>query len=199
MRKMSEGDKIVYNFYGFVLSFVLFVVLCLTSCSSAWHIQRAIAKNPDLLERDTVVVRDTVSAFSERVEIDSVFMVSTDTVIIIKDNLTIRHFIRNDSVFIQGECDSVEIYIPYEVKVPFETIHYDKSSDIWKYLTLLLGGMVGAGLLIWFLLGKRQKLTATLKYETVDCEACKSERIATGHPVKKCPSCEGDGEVLRRI
>lgn len=107
----------------FILVF-LSVLFCLlfTGCSPNWHIKRAIKKDPTILVKDTVTFIDTFRVETNRVEIDSVFMVSNDTVTIIKDNLTIRHFIHNDSVFIFGECDTIFMDIIREVKIPFEKI-----------------------------------------------------------------------------
>lgn len=118
-----------------ILAFLLF------SCSPKWHINRAIKKDPSILKVDTLVVRDTIRTYTERVEVDSVFMVSNDTVTIIKDNLRIRHFIHNDSVFIDGECDSIFVEVPYEVEVIDEKLVY-KESWFPKWMWWIIIGVV---------------------------------------------------------
>ena len=104
------------------LFIVILFALGFSGCSPNWHIKRAVKKNPAILQVDTLVHIDTVRINTNRVEVDSVFMVSNDTVTIIKDNLTIRHFIHNDSVFIDGSCDTIFIDVVREIKVPFEKV-----------------------------------------------------------------------------
>lgn len=133
-------------------------LLLFNSCSSAWHIQRALAKDPSLLDRDTIVINDSVRVVTERTEVDSIFMMSKDTVIIERNNLKITHWIHQDSIFIEGECDSIIKYEPFRVEVPVETIKYEQHGDFWKLATFGLGGLFLAGviaLIIW-VVSKRQ-------------------------------------------
>lgn len=105
----------------------------LVGCSPKWHIDRAIRKDPTILHRDTITLIDTVRMHTERTSVDSVFMVSTDTVIIHKDNLTIRHYIHNDSVYVWGECDTIwmEKIITREVVVD-KIVYPNKIRwDLW--------------------------------------------------------------------
>lgn len=113
---------------GRIIGIVLLVIL--TGCSANWHIKKAIKKDPSILETKIITVRDTVETFTNRVEVDSVFMVSNDTVVIVKDNLTIKHWIHQDSVYIDGVCDSIFVRVPYEVQVPVETIRFEKKSPL---------------------------------------------------------------------
>lgn len=122
-------------------------LLLLSSCSANWHIKRAIKKDPTILLSDTITVNDTIIVSTERVYKDSVFMVSNDTTIIIKDNLTIKHFISNDTVFLSGECDSIIKYIPYEVKVPYKYIIQSKKPNYLNWLVGLIALIVVVGLL----------------------------------------------------
>lgn len=110
------------------LIFVISISI-LSSCSSQWHLRKAIKKDPNILQTDTITHRDTIRTFTERVEVDSVFSVSSDTTIIIKDNLLIKHFIHNDSVYIRGECDSIFVEIPYEVEIPID--RWIEPDDNW--------------------------------------------------------------------
>jgi len=122
-------------------------LLLLSSCSANWHIKRAIKKDPTILLSDTITVNDTIKVTTERVYKDSVFMVSNDTTIIVKDNLTIKHFISNDTVFLSGECDSIVKYIPYEVKVPYKYIIQSKKPNYLNWLVGLIALIVVVGLL----------------------------------------------------
>lgn len=108
------------------LTYIIFAFL-LIGCSSGWHLKRAVKKNPNLLQMDTLVIKDTVNFHTERVEVDSTFIISNDTVVIIKDNMTIRHFIHNDTVTIWGECDTIWGKKIIERRIPYEKIVYNKS------------------------------------------------------------------------
>jgi hypothetical protein len=121
---MNIEDKKYFGAGGILLMlFVWFVVLFgLSGCSANKLIQRAIKKDPTILVKDTIKHVDTINFFTNRVEVDSVFMVSNDTVTIVKDNLTIRHFIHNDSVFISGECDTIFTEIIRTIEIPTEKI-----------------------------------------------------------------------------
>ena len=99
--------------------FILLLVV-VSSCSPKWHINRAIMKDPSILQRDTLHIRDTIRFTTDRVEVDSVFIISNDTIIIKNERLTIKHWIHNDSIFIEGECDSIIIEKFVDVKIPYD-------------------------------------------------------------------------------
>ncbi len=112
----------------------------LVGCSPKWHIDRAIRKDPTILHRDTITLIDTVRMHTERTSVDSVFMVSTDTVIIHKDNLTIRHYIHNDSVYVWGECDTIWMEKVLIREVPVDRIIYPDDKMSWgEFFSTLLG------------------------------------------------------------
>ena len=115
---------------------------CLTGCSAKWHVNRAVKKDPTLLQVDTLTIRDTVTHITDRVEVDSVFMLSSDTVTIVKDNLTVKHFYSRDSVYIFAECESDTIRIPYEKKVPITKVVVNDPifpKWLWIVLSLVVG------------------------------------------------------------
>lgn len=108
---------------------LIFVILALTTlgCSGEWHMKRAIAKDPSLLEKDTITFTDSVHVVTKEITHDSTFLVSKDTVTIVKDKLTIRHFYHNDSVWIYGECASDTIVEWRTVEVPVQTITIEED------------------------------------------------------------------------
>jgi hypothetical protein len=134
----------------------ILLTLLLFSCSPQKVLNRKIqraekyAKKHDLTTVDTIVVRDTIrdtiSFTTELVRLDTVFTLNEihDTVTITKDNLTIRYYhdTIHDKVFIQGECDTIWVEIPYEriveFKVPCETANVRKSVGWWYWLIIIL-------------------------------------------------------------
>jgi len=129
---MMKNDKT--PIYFMIVLLLLLSIFCIIGCSPQYHIKRAIKKDPTILVKDTITHIDTIRIQTNRVEVDSVFMVSNDTTVIIKDNLTIRHFIHNDSVFIFGECDTIFVDHIRKIKVPFETVIInDPFFPRWLY------------------------------------------------------------------
>lgn len=115
--------------------------LILFGCSASYHIKKAIAKDPSILEKDTIVFTDSVHVVTKEVTHDSVFQVSKDTVVIKKDKLTIKHFYHNDSVWIYGECASDTIVKWKKFEVVDEKIVYNES---WfpKWMWWIIGILV---------------------------------------------------------
>jgi hypothetical protein len=119
----------------------LFILLC--SCSSAWHIKKAISKDPSILEKDTIVFTDSVHVITKEVTHDSIFMVSKDTVTLVKDNLTIKHFYHKDSIYLWGECASDTIVKYKTVKIPTEKVVFKESwfpKWLWVLIIIILIG-----------------------------------------------------------
>ncbi len=120
---MNEEKREVWS--GAILIGIMIVILFalgFSGCSPNWHVKRAIKKDSTILKHDTINFIDTFRVETNRVEVDSVFIMSSDTTVIIKDNLTIRHFIHNDSVFIDGSCDTIFMDVERLIKVPVEKV-----------------------------------------------------------------------------
>lgn len=117
----------------------IILILILSSCSAQWHIRKAIEKDPTILQSDTITVIDTVQIITKEVQVDSVFKLSTDTVTIRKDKLTIKHYYQRDSIFIWGECASDTIIQFKEIKVPYQQVVYqEKFIPNWVWFVLII-------------------------------------------------------------
>ena len=122
---------------------ILPLFILLASCSSAWHIKKAIQKDPSILEKDTIVFTDSVHVITKEVTHDSVFMVSKDTVTLVKDNLTIKHIYHQDSIYLWGECASDTIVRYKTVKIPTEKVVFNESwIPKWFWSLLVIVGLV---------------------------------------------------------
>lgn len=126
--------------FGFILlwSLCAYFVFSLIGCSPILRHNRLVKKFPYVHKADTLVLRDTVR-FNE-VRKDSVFYYNQkDTVIINKENLQVKYFYSNDSVYIDGTCKEVTKVI--ERKVPI----YKNATDyvaIFKRLFWWIFGVV---------------------------------------------------------
>jgi len=124
---------------------LILLPLLLIGCSSGWHLRKAIKKDPSILTIDTLVFDTLLTYITERVQKDSTFIVSNDTITIIKENLLIKHFYnkQTDSVYIFARCDNDTIRIPFEVRIPYEKITYNESWappkwTIWLLVVILI-------------------------------------------------------------
>lgn len=91
------------------------VLLLLSSCVTQRGVERFIKKNGGIVNVDSTFVTDTLTFISQKVFTDSVFSTHTkDTVIMHKDNLTIKTYIYKDSIYVYGECDTDTVTIIQE-------------------------------------------------------------------------------------
>lgn len=111
----------------------------------------------------TDTIRDTITVTTEVVRLDTVFSLNEihDTVVVVKDNLTIRYYhdTINNEVYVQGECDSIYIRVPYEkvieIMVPCETMIVEENIK-WWYWIILISLLLIAGWLARELLRKEK-------------------------------------------
>jgi len=121
----------------------LTLILLLSSCSAQWHLTKAIKKDPTILEKDTLVVQDTV-VVPPVVITDTVTTKQHDTIIVEKDRLKVRIVKRQDTLIIEGKCDSDTIVrtieVPYEkiIYVPKKTTGQKIQSLVFYFALVLL-------------------------------------------------------------
>jgi len=127
----------------------LTLVLLLTSCSAQWHLKKAVQKDPAILERDTLVVTNTVVSPPVAIT-DTVTLKQHDTITLVKDRLRVKIVKVNDTITIDAICDSDTIISI--VEVPYEKIVYvekktfwDKFKDIILMVAILLGCLMIVG------------------------------------------------------
>lgn len=88
------------------------ILLILSSCATQRSVERYIRKNGGTIHIDSTFVTDTLTFITNKVFTDSVFSTHTqDTVIIRKDNLTIKTYVYKDSIYVYGECDADTVTI----------------------------------------------------------------------------------------
>ena len=124
---------------------VLSLTLLLPSCSAQWHLKKAVQKDPSILQKDTLVVRDTVVTQPVAIT-DTVILKQRDTIRLVKDRLKVEIVKVNDTITIDAICDSDTIISIIEV--PYERVVYvEKEKPIqiiqrWMaYLLLLVIGI----------------------------------------------------------
>jgi hypothetical protein len=105
-----------------------------------------VQKDPLILERDTLVVRDTVVSPPVAIT-DTVIMRQHDTITLVKDRLKVKIVKVNDTITIDAICDSDTIISI--VEVPYEKIVYVEKRTFWdKFKDLILTGSILLGCLM---------------------------------------------------
>lgn len=112
---------------------VLICVICgalFSSCSPQKRLQSLLKHHPELLQSDTLTIRDTI--YTNPITIDTVFVTRTvDTILVTKENLTTQVIRHNDTIFILSKYNGDTIYI--EKQIPIEKIKIIKP-DNWGLL-----------------------------------------------------------------
>lgn len=101
------------------------------SCSPTHRLQHLVRKHPELLTKDTLIVRDTTIV--PRVSLDTTFFWNSfiDTIRLDTGRLHIKIIKRDSLVEVQGECDTLTIY--KEILVPVEKVIIKERSYFEKY------------------------------------------------------------------
>jgi len=119
---------------------VLSLCLIMTSCGANWHLQRAVAKDPTLLQKE-VVKLDTVLITKERVLRDTIVSSKYDTIETIKNNVSLRIVRVNDTIIVDAVCPQDTIFFTKEITVDKVVYSKEKKTDIillWSLVILLL-------------------------------------------------------------
>jgi hypothetical protein len=124
---------------------LFFGIILLTSCNPANQLSRLQKNHPYLFE--AVTIRDTITVFVPEAKIDTITILSTDTITIERDRLQIRYKVINDSIWITGKCKADTIRVPYEVKCPPQSKVPQKTNN-----TLIIILLTIIGVLILFLI-----------------------------------------------
>ena len=132
----------------------LTLVLSLTSCSAQWHLKKAVQKDPAILEKDTLVVTNTVVSPPVAIT-DTVTLKLHDTITIVKDRLKVQLVRVNDTITINAECASDTIVTTIEV--PYEKIVYVEKENfkdkVLSSILALIGGFLAFVLIIKWMRG----------------------------------------------
>lgn len=121
------------------MKYFICLLILLSSCSSRWHLKRAIKKDPTIVQVDTIMVTDSVHVVTPFVSTDTIFKLSKDTITIVKDRLTMRHYYHNDSVYLYGECESDTIVKWKTFEVQTEKVVYNEPwFPRWMWIIIAI-------------------------------------------------------------
>jgi len=115
-------------------------ILSLTSCSANWHLKRAIAKDPSIVQPPEVEIVDTTIVIEE-IRAETTFVaLPMDTITIEKERLRIQIKRIHDTLVVDGVCMTDTIRIIEEVELP-PVIKYEPRPTWQTILAWLLAGL----------------------------------------------------------
>ncbi len=120
---------------NWLLNGAIALIACTTlliGCSPEMRMDRLIKKHPHLLATDTITVTDSI--LIRGAQGDTIFKLSYDTMVFVKDNMTVKHFYNHetDSVYIWAKCHDTVHH--YSRDVVTRTVTVDSSNWAWKML-----------------------------------------------------------------
>lgn len=138
---MNKIKKYAYNFM--YCAALLAITFCFGGCSSEKRLNRLVKNNPNLIRVDTITKIDTT--ILTKYQIDTLFKSSilNDTVTITKNNIQIKYYKNNDTVYIQGKYLGDTLI--KTIKVPYSTVTIEQKPVpvwYWIFLALLLGAVI---------------------------------------------------------
>lgn len=111
------------------------ITLLFSACGAKFHLNRAIAKDPTLL--DSVVLKvDTIVVTENKALRDTIILQEYDTITLERNSVRIKLNRLYDTLRVEAECLPDTIRIRKEIKVP-QVVYQEKNFDR-KYLYLLI-------------------------------------------------------------
>ena len=104
----------------------IFIGSLLSGCSATWHLKRAIAKDPSILQPKELVLIDTV-VITPSLRVDTLTYFRTDTITIEKERLRVQIKRIHDTLRISAECQADTVRIFKEVEVPGPVVYRPRA------------------------------------------------------------------------
>lgn len=121
------------------------ILVLLTSCSSEWHINRAIKKDPTILHPTTFTI-DTIVVTESHAIHDTFVSTEYDTMVV-EDSFVYTQIVRErDVIKVYTKCKGDTIRITKSVNVPqvvyVERLKKWQLATFWAFIVLLLFGLI---------------------------------------------------------
>lgn len=113
------------------------LLLLLVSCTPQKRLNRLITKHPNLIQLDTLIVRDTIVIESFNYDTITTFKYSDTTIIVNTEKVLAKYYFDTlrQEIWHQIECKEDTIF--YEKLVPVEKVVY-KELSFWEKYSLLI-------------------------------------------------------------
>lgn len=124
------------------------ITLLLVSCGAKYHLKRAIAKDPTIL--DSVAVKlDTVIITENKALRDTLILQRVDTITLERNSVRVRLKRSYDTITVEAECLPDTIRVQKVVKVP--QVVYEEKSKFWLNALILSFFLTSLSLLLYYI------------------------------------------------
>ena len=123
------------------LTSIILIIFIFISCSPIQRHARIVKKFPYVHRVDSVKLIDTIRINTNKVISDTVVHEKhlIDTIILNKDNLTVRVLRFRDSIYINGECDTIFVEKIIEPNIPVKYYKENKKNTFyWQIFAVIL-------------------------------------------------------------
>ena len=126
------------------------ITLLLVSCGAKYHLKRAIAKDPTILDSVAVKV-DTVIITENKSLRDTLILQRIDTITLERNSVRVRLKRSYDTITVEAECLPDTIRVEKTVKVP-QVVYEEKNTyNNWKYLFSISFILISIALLLKYI------------------------------------------------
>lgn len=143
MKTLKEITRGILIAYVIIWSIVLIGYL-VGGCTPQKRLDRLVKKHPHLSKIDTVKVTDTFQVMVPGIRADTNMQKATflsalkDTIVLQKEQLTVKIYEYRDSVFLDAKCDTVYKTVVREIAVPYPTVTPNSKESWLGYLIAFL-------------------------------------------------------------
>jgi hypothetical protein len=124
------------------------ITLLLVSCGAKYHLKRAIAKDPTIL--DSVAVKlDTVIITENKALRDTLILKTIDTITLERNAVRVKIKRIHDTIMVDAECLPDTIRVQKVVKVP--QVVYEEKSKFWLNALTLSFFLTSLSLLLYYI------------------------------------------------
>ncbi len=123
------------------LTSIILIIFIFISCSPIQRHARIVKKFPYVHRVDSVKLIDTIRINTNKVISDTVVHEKhlIDTIILNKDNLTVKVLRFRDSIYINGECDTIFVEKIIERNIPVKYYKENKKNTFyWQIFAVIL-------------------------------------------------------------
>ncbi len=126
------------------------VIFAVSSCDAHKQLSRLIKKHPELVRDTALTDYDTTIFHLPSVRKDSVVHIRsfmTDTIYLKQDRLSVKTYVYNDSVYIEGECAEIidTVFSVEEIRVPYVVASENQNGWLQWLLDNFIALLILAG------------------------------------------------------
>tara|TARA_R100000734_G_C3309426_1_gene100102 strand:- start:856 stop:1305 length:450 start_codon:yes stop_codon:yes gene_type:complete len=126
------------------------ITLLLPSCGAKYHLKRAIAKDPTILESVAVEVDTTIITENKAIR-DTLILQRVDTITLERNAVRVKIRRIHDTIQIDAECLPDTIRIQKVVNVPQVIYKEAKPNNTWKYIFSISFFFISIALLLKYI------------------------------------------------